>query len=185
MRYLADFDEIHAMSQNMLLEYSEDEIVENILNILRSAYIRGAKKTCTDLDWEYEDWLLFGDWDKEVILKEIKGKNVVDRIREHVRNLDAYLLAVVIDTEYHRDFNTGQDDMAETVEIQSGRLTKKVWHTQLDEKVRDTHAYLEGMEVDRDADFYTYDGDHASSPGNFSLPENSINCRCYLEYKWK
>ena len=56
----------------------------------------------------------------------------------------------------------------------------KSWITMMDEKVRDTHQYLEGMTVGIDEDFYTYDGDHAPAPGLFEFPENSINCRCEL-----
>lgn len=51
----------------------------------------------------------------------------------------------------------------------------------MDDRVRDTHSYLEGMEVPYNARFYTYDGDSAEAPGMFSLPENNINCRCVVE----
>ena len=49
-----------------------------------------------------------------------------------------------------------------------------------DERVRDTHSYLELETVGIDDDFYTYDGDHAPYPGLFALPENNINCRCEI-----
>lgn len=49
-----------------------------------------------------------------------------------------------------------------------------------DEKVRDTHQYLEGMTVGIDEDFWTYDNDHASAPGMFEFAENNVNCRCEL-----
>ena len=52
----------------------------------------------------------------------------------------------------------------------------------MDERVRDTHYPLEGVTIDMDDDFYTFDGDFASEPGAFMLPENNINCRCYLQY---
>ena len=182
MRYLADFDEIHRMAEMLILEYSEDEIVEHILNILKLAYIRGKKKVCDELDWEWEDYLLFGDWETEVILKEFDGKNVIDRIREYVKSYDAQKLAVVIDTEYHRDYNTGEEDMAEYIDERSITRVKKTWCTMLDDKVRDSHDYLEGMTVYRDEKFFTYDGDSARFPGDFNLAENNINCRCYVKY---
>ena len=184
MRYLADFDELHVMAATMLEEFTEEEIVENILNILNLAYIRGKQKACEDLDWEWNDYLLFGDedWEQEVILKEIKGKNVIDRIREHVQANDPDKLAVVIDTEYHRDFNTGEYDMAKYVDKQSVTRVKKKWVTQMDDRVRDTHDYLLDMEVGMDDRFYTYDGDSARFPGDFTLAENNCGCRCYVEY---
>jgi hypothetical protein len=50
----------------------------------------------------------------------------------------------------------------------------------MDEKVRDTHQYLEGMTVGIEEDFWTYDNDHASAPGLFEFAENNVNCRCEL-----
>lgn len=51
-----------------------------------------------------------------------------------------------------------------------------------DDKVRDTHDYLEGMSVGIDEEFYTYDGDHALYPGGFENAQNNVNCRCFLTY---
>jgi hypothetical protein len=56
----------------------------------------------------------------------------------------------------------------------------KTWVTMMDDRVRDTHDYLEGETVGIGEDFYTYDGDHASAPGLFELAENNVNCRCEL-----
>jgi hypothetical protein len=50
-----------------------------------------------------------------------------------------------------------------------------------DDRVRDTHDYLEGMVVPFSSRFYTYDGDSADYPGGFTLPENNIGCRCVVE----
>jgi hypothetical protein len=53
----------------------------------------------------------------------------------------------------------------------------------MDEKVRDTHKYLEGMTVALDEEFYTYDGDHAPAPHGFTKVENNANCRCVVTLK--
>jgi hypothetical protein len=50
----------------------------------------------------------------------------------------------------------------------------------LDNRVREEHQYLEGQTIDIDDEFYTYDGDHASAPGLFTLAQNNVNCRCEL-----
>lgn len=81
----------------------------------------------------------------------------------------------IADTEMHRIANQAALDTAKYAGAKY-----KTWATMLDDKVRDTHDYLEGMTVGIDEDFYTYDGDHAPAPGLFELPENSINCRCEL-----
>ena len=59
----------------------------------------------------------------------------------------------------------------------------KTWVTMKDDRVRETHDYLEGTTVHYDCEFFTYDGDHSQYPGGFSKPENNVNCRCILLYK--
>lgn len=81
----------------------------------------------------------------------------------------------IAETEMHRIANTAALDTAKYAGAKY-----KTWATMLDDKVRDTHDYLEGETVDIDDDFYTYDGDHASAPGLFELAENNVNCRCEL-----
>lgn len=82
----------------------------------------------------------------------------------------------IIETESHRDYNTGVYDAA-TV---SGLSVKKRWNTMLDDKVRDTHSYLEGTTLDLEDRFYTYTGESALFPGGFGTPEEDCNCRCFV-----
>ena len=84
-------------------------------------------------------------------------------------------LTRIADTEMHRIANTAALDTAKRAGARS-----KTWVTMADERVRDTHSYLESETVGIDEDFYTYDGDHASAPGLFELAENNVNCRCEL-----
>ena len=112
--------------------------------------------------------------DDKAVNLEIDGETYRDRI---VQQLDEDSLAGVlriIETEAHRDYNTGVYDAGK----ESGVEVRKTWATMMDERVRDTHSYLEGMTVGFDDKFYTYDGDSARFPGDFSLPENNVNCRC-------
>ena len=83
----------------------------------------------------------------------------------------------IAETEVHRDAN----ESALATAKKAG-ATRKTWVTMMDEKVRDTHQYLEMMTVGINEDFYTYDGDHASAPGLFDLAENNVNCRCELVF---
>lgn len=81
----------------------------------------------------------------------------------------------IAETEMHRDANTAALDTAK-----KAGATSKTWITMLDDRVRDTHDYLEGVTVGIDEEFYTYSGDHAPAPGMFGVPEEDINCRCEL-----
>lgn len=113
--------------------------------------------------------------DKSVNL-EIAGKTFRDRIIEQVEKLSEEGVLRIIDTEAHRDYNTGVCDAGKT----SGLPLKKQWNTMMDEKVRETHDYLANTIVGIDDRFYTFDGDSAYAPGGFEDPENNVNCRCWI-----
>lgn len=112
-----------------------------------------------------------GSDDKAVNL-EIKGETFRDRITPESTYLEVQR---IIDTEAHRDYNTGVYDAAK--ESGMPNLRKK-WVTMNDDRVRDTHEYLEGVVVGLDDAFFTYDGDSAMYPGGFNDPSNNVNCRC-------
>ena len=112
--------------------------------------------------------------DDKAVNLEIEGKTFRERIREDSTPEEVLR---IIDTESHRDYNAGVYDAADLSGVQGVR---KRWHTMMDDRVRDTHDYLEGMEVRLEDRFYTYDGDSALYPGGFSLPDNNINCRCWV-----
>lgn len=59
----------------------------------------------------------------------------------------------------------------------------KVWHTMSDERVRDTHQAMEGVEVDFDKEFTLPSGATCMYPKSSGVPSEDINCRCYCEYK--
>ena len=103
-----------------------------------------------------------GGRDIETVDKEIEGKTFRERI---------------IDTESHRDYNTAVYEAAKESGI-SG--LKKTWNTMLDDKVRESHRFIEGVSVGLEDLFYTDNDDSALFPGGFSLPENNINCRCFV-----
>lgn len=83
----------------------------------------------------------------------------------------------VVDTDSHRVYN----DAIENVGTRSDGTVWKAWETMRDDKVRDTHEYLEGMRVPMNSRFYTFDGDSARYPGDFTLVQNNANCRCRIK----
>ena len=112
--------------------------------------------------------------DDKAVNQDIDGKTFRDRITED-STPDEILR--IIDTEAHRDYNTGVFDAAEESGLPDIR---KRWNTMLDDRVRDPHAYMEGMVVGLNDSFYTYTGDSTLYPGGFGVPELDINCRCYI-----
>lgn len=92
-------------------------------------------------------------------------------------------LAVVAETETHRAINTGGLDGAEDYQKSHPNVTvMKTWVTMGDDRVRDTHDYLEGATIPISARFYSYSGDSALYPGDFMTAEENCNCRCLIRY---
>ena len=115
--------------------------------------------------------------DDKTVNLDIEGETFRNRIHKQVDAGSLEGVLRIIDTEAHRDYNTGVYDAA----IKSGaKGLRKRWETMQDGRVRDTHDYLQSMEVGLDDRFYTYDGDSARFPGDFSLASNNANCRCWV-----
>ena len=111
--------------------------------------------------------------DTETVNADIAGETFRERITE---NSSYEEVLRIIDTEAHRDYNTGVYEAAQ----ESGVPVKKMWNTMLDDKVRETHQYLEGIEVGLDDLFYSESGASALYPGGFGDPIEDCNCRCYV-----
>ena len=64
---------------------------------------------------------------------------------------------------------------------EQGIQVKKQWLSAFDEKVRDSHRWLNGKTVDANEDFVLppeFGGHKASSPASFDVVGENINCRC-------
>lgn len=114
--------------------------------------------------------------DDKAVNLEIGGETFRNRVEKQIDEGSIPGILRIIDTESHRDYNTGVYDASK----KSGQILTKQWMTMRDGRVRDTHIYLQGMTVMMDDLFYTYDGDSALYPGGFELPENNCNCRCWI-----
>ena len=144
----------------------EDEITDELIE----AYVQGVRDARRQLDLDEAFDIDLYDLDRALNLV-IAGKTYLERIR------DGSDIEVLTDTEWHRMYNTGVYDAARNSGI-SGLM--KTWVTMGDERVRDTHEYIDHMTIPFEAYFYTFDGDYARFPGDFQLPQNSINCRCVM-----
>ena len=134
------------------------------------------------------------DMEKSVF-KDIAGKDWEQRVSEYYDSDSGTVDDVirVVDTDMNRIYNDSVLDVGE--KANSGRVewtnedvpapdpngkVMKTWVTMADDRVRDTHDYLEGTSVPVDSRFYTFDNDYARYPGDFQLPQNNINCRCRI-----
>lgn len=108
------------------------------------------------------------------VYKKIDGKTWEERVYEYETIEEVKTLA---ETESHRIFSDGQWDCA-TV----GGATKKTWLTMRDDRVRESHWYLDGLTVGINDYFYTLSGDRTLYPGEFGVASEDVNCRCYVKY---
>ena len=151
----------------------EEDIIDELLDLFLLAYAMGNSVTNDNLSSNYEPSV---DDVMKVVDAKVAGKTWRERVGEYFSSGGTGAdLARIADTEMHRIANAAALDAAKRA-----GATSKTWVTMLDDRVRETHDYLEGMTVGIDEDFYTYDGDHASAPGLFELAENNVNCRCEL-----
>lgn len=175
------FDELNRFSDQIRQRYGEEklkpedaeDIIDELLDLFLLAYALGNEVTNENLSYDYRPT---ADEAIEVVNAKVAGKTWRERTEDYFANggnVDD--IVRIMETETHRIANTSALNTA-----RKAGATKKTWATMLDDKVRETHDYLEGVSVPIDEDFYTYDGDHASAPGLFDLAENNVNCRCEL-----
>lgn len=122
---------------------------------------------------------------RDAIYKRIAGKTFDERLSEWADLGDYDAIIRVAETEATRVHNEAGENTANSFAKDSNEDLLKTWRTMEDDKVRDTHEYLDGITIPIEGKFITIDGDSATYPGNFSLPENNVNCRCIVEYTRK
>lgn len=179
---IAKFDELNTLRTKLIVllkSNDEDKKKKKVLDGLIYDYLIFCYTS--GVDGASEDLMLEAKYDpkffNELINVKIDGKTYEDRIDEYYESKDLEAILKVADTDGSRIFNGGAIETA-----RRGKAKTKTWHTMLDDRVRDQHSYLEGMELGIDDYFYTYDGDKAQCPEDFVLPQNNVNCRCYLTF---
>ena len=169
---------IYEESENLPNDEKKKKIEEDVLDLLVEMYLAGVYRIGDDTYINLEEM-------NETIYFTIEGKTWADRIRERIDDdtLDALTLAVIVETDGHRVFETSYFQTAQKVQVRTGKQLYKTWVTMDDLLVRPTHSFLEGDVVPLETYFETYDGDRALYPGGFEKAENNINCRCFLLIK--
>ena len=175
-RLALKFDELNTLET--MLSYGgfdKDYARQLFRDCLEDAYIEGfaSAEYMLQQEEDIEDDLLFF-----ALEKEYDGESIYTKFDDYYEQNDAEKLKVLVESEFHRVYSQGGLDMAEA----TGRDVYKTWQTMQDDRVRETHDYLEGMTIPVKEKFKTLDMDEADAPGGFTLPENNVNCRCWLSY---
>lgn len=176
--YLEAFDELNIITTaSYYSATTTKELIDDILSVLIRAYRLGietaGKMMDDELSVDVEDML-------EVIYCFIDGKTFEDRAKAHVAEGSLSGLETLVESEFERVFNAALYNGGKQYQDTTGETVSKIWYTMMDDRVRDTHGYLESMVVPLDDYFYTWDGDAALTPHGFSRAENNVNCRCVI-----
>ena len=159
----------------------EEDIIDELLDLYLLAYFEGSqdagRELLIDVEPSVEDA-------QKAINRPIEGKTFEERVREYLNGdmgkttgTPGEAIARVADTDSVRIYNEAK--LATAREIGA---TEKTWNTMMDDKVRDTHAPLDGVSAPIDGYFYTWDADKAMAPGQFDKAENNVSCRCWLTF---
>ena len=155
--------------------YDLDDIIDDLLDIFMLALANGVISINEQFGADYQP---SAEKIYDTIYKKIDGVTWKDRLETWYKNGGtAADIIRIAETESHRIGN----DMAFQAAKEVG-ATKKTWYTALDDRVRETHSYLESVSVGIEDAFYTFDGDSAQYPGDFGKAENNIGCRCEISY---
>ena len=182
--YLTTLDELNTLTSTSYYTATNDlnsrinKITDDILSFLIKAYVSGVHGAATMLG--HELGANVGKMDEAIYLV-IDGKTYADRVADHVLNNDLPGLQALVQSEFHRVYNAGTYDGAKDYADNGSFGVIKTWFTMFDDKVRDTHRYLEKQSVPLEQEFYTWDGDHAAYPGGFAKAENNCGCRCIVK----
>lgn len=200
MRTLPDFDELNnirlTLGEEVFAMVREDgkpnrkRCEDIIFDLLTMGYVYGIEVAGLDLD---TDIPVDNARMREVAMLPTAGETFAQRLDRHITEFEqstedvvtatdklVNALSVLAETETHRTINQGIMDGAEWYEAETGQTVYKQWVTMRDDRVRDTHDYLEGATVPLNARFYTYDSDSARFPGDFADPSNNVGCRCLI-----
>ncbi len=152
------------------MEKTPKDREDSLLDLLIMAYVFGVNDVSASLHGDFTPNI---DKMNESVNKETAGESWKERLKkaETIGEIERIFV-----TESHRCFSDGQWDTAK------GNATHKTWITRGDEKVRDSHWYIDGLKVGIDDYFYALDGDRALKPYGFTFADNNINCRCTLKY---
>ena len=152
-----------------------DEILDMLEDLFLLAYANGVASSNYSLSFDYVPSL---DDVMQTVNRTIAGKTWRERVTEYYGNGGTIAdIERIADTETHRDTNAGAYDAAV-----AGGATVKIWHTMEDDRVRDTHVWLDGVSAPVDGEFYNYKGESTMYPGQWGIAEEDVNCRCWVSY---
>lgn len=185
MASIMPFDELNAFKEQLPIHFDEsghirsakdeEDIIDEMLDLFLLAYANGVNAVNQDFNTDIMPEI---DTVMETVDRRIAGKTWRERVHDYF--LSGGTIGDIIriaETETHRDSN----EAAYVTAVKAG-ATKKTWNTMMDDRVRDDHYWLEGVTAPIDGYFYSTGGESTLFPGEWGVPEQDVNCRCFLTF---
>lgn len=179
-------DEINALEEKLSIHFDADghiasrqdaeDIIDELLDLFLLSYANGVESVNASMGKS-----IVPDQDsiQAIVYERIDGKTWEDRVWDYYDSGGTvYDIARIAATEAHRDANAAAYDAA----VQAG-ATRKTWHCSMLPTSRDEHIWLDGVTAPIDGYFYSSIGERTQYPGQWGIPEQDINCLCWLTYE--
>lgn len=158
------------------------KMCDTLEDLIVYAFVSGIGQTDVQLDFDRA----LSEAESASVLRtaldhKSAGKTLADRVEEHINENSLPKMLILADTEIHRAYNEGMLAEAHKIGCANGLSVQKTWHTMEDERVRESHYWLDQLTLPIDMSFCIYN-DSALAPGMFSTAEENVNCRCWLTY---
>ena len=183
---LLPIDEINRLEERLEVHFGEDgkiksredaeDIIDELLDLFLLAYADGVESVNGTMGTDIRPPV---DEVQDTVYERIKGKTWVERVWDYYDNGGTlYDIARIASTEAHRDANEAAYNTA-----RKAGATRKVWHCMMLPTSRDDHIWLDGVSAPIDGYFYDGNGDRTQYPGQWGVPEQDVNCLCWLTYE--
>ena len=177
-------DEINALEDKLSIHFENgrirslqdaEDIIDELLDLFLLAYANGVESVNTSMG---KNITMSPETVQSTLYERIDGKTWEDRVWDYYNNGgDVYDIARIAATEAHRDANAAAYDTA-----RASGATRKTWHCMMLPTSRDEHIWLDGVSAPIDGYFYSSIGERTQYPGQWGIPEQDINCLCWLTY---
>lgn len=178
------FDELNALKEKLTDRFIDgsltdaadrEDIIDEMLDLFLLAAANGSAAANEDLGTDYHLGIKRVE---DIVDREVAGKTWRERVNEYFDNGGTVAdLIRIAETETNRDTNEAGYATAK----ESG-ANRKTWHCMMLPTSRDSHIYLDGVSAPIDGEFYSINGGSTQYPCEWGIPEEDVNCLCWLTY---
>lgn len=186
MASILPMDELNKLDATIREQFGDGELpqdktimkaVEDLLeDLFLYAFAMGSEVTNDNLASDYQPSI---DDVMKVVDAKVAGKTWRERVEDYFSNGGTGAdISRIAATETHRIANAAAFNTAK-----AAGATEKVWHCMMLPTSRDDHIWLDGVSAPIDGVFYNENGDTTRYPGEWGIPEQDVNCLCWLTFR--